>query len=111
MRWDTYEERCHQGKSYFHVLTTPMGLYGVNLTNEASIYIPTVGVWSDDGKKHLLSLVQERVNEVDASATTEYIGRLSVFVIKMEDERFAEGMLEEVKEVVEGYAIAKLQHN
>lgn len=111
MRWDTYEEKCHQGKSYFHVLTTPTGHYGVNLTNEASIYIPTVGVWSDDEKKHLLSLVEERVKEVDASATTEYLGRLSVFVIKMEDDRMTPSMLEEVKEVVEGFALAKLQHN
>lgn len=107
MNWDSYEEESHQEKSYFNFLYTHWGCYQVDITPEGQIYIPTIGVWSKEGKDQLFSSIKQKVREVDKSAQMYFNSKLSVFVIEMKNLESAKSMIELVKEVVEDYVKAK----
>jgi hypothetical protein len=102
MKWDSYVI-SNRVKSYFNFLNTPWGQYQVDLTPEAKIYIPTCGVWPNQSKEKLFSLIKQRVSEVDQTAKMEFASKLSVFVIEMKDMNSAKKMVQEVKEVVLTY--------
>ncbi|PLR95032.1 hypothetical protein [Bacillus sp. T33-2] len=113
--WDCYVETNQNGKTYFNLLVTPKGQYQVDLMVNAetdatpySVYLPTVGVWSPEEKAELLSRIKQKVKEVDRSAKTEYVGRLSVFVIRLDEPDTAKEVMLEVKQVVEDFATVKV---
>ncbi|PLR82424.1 hypothetical protein CVD25_13800 [Bacillus canaveralius] len=115
MAWDCYEETHQNGKTYFNELETPMGQFRVNLITNVdtditpySVYLPTIAVCSSSVKDQLLSRIKQKVNEMDRSIQPEYVGRLSVIVIELNEIDIAKEVMEEVKQVVEDFAAVKI---